>query len=321
MTTPVIIEAAINGATTRPRTERPDDRGRDRGRRAAVIDAGAAIVHAHCDPVSGPDDEVAERYLARSGWCGRSDRTRSLYPTANFSAGGISFGHLGPLAEAGLRIGLLDPGSVNFGRMGDDGLPTGSFVYQNSFDRIKEVFAYHDELGLGPSLAIYEPGFLYTTLLYQRRGKLPRGAMVKFYLSTERGLERRAVRAATDRRRARRLPRPPGRHADPVGGVGRRWRPRPLRHRAHRAGARRPPPPRAGVLRWRPAADERRARRGSRRAGGGGRSSTGVVHRSGAHTRPSPVAPTSRTEQEVPRWRWGARSRTCARNCSPRPTR
>ena len=72
--------------------------------------------------------------------------------------------------------------------MGDDGLPTGSFVYQNSFDRIKEVFAYHDELGLGPSLAIYEPGFLYTTVLYQRRGKLPRGAMVKFYLSTERGL-------------------------------------------------------------------------------------------------------------------------------------
>src|SRR5262249_38213921 len=34
----------------------------------------------------------------------------------------------------------------------------------------------------------YEPGFLYTTVLYWRLGKLPRGTMVKFYLSTERGL-------------------------------------------------------------------------------------------------------------------------------------
>jgi uncharacterized protein (DUF849 family) len=189
MTTPVIIEAAINGATTKATNPNVPTTAEEIAADAlAVIDAGAAIVHAHCDPVSGPDDEVAARYLDafRLVWKERPDAL--VYPTANFSAGGISFGHLGPLAEAGLRIGLLDPGSVNFGRMGDDGLPTGSFVYQNSFDRIREVFAYHDQLGLGPSLAIYEPGFLYTTVLYQRRGKLPRGAMVKFYLSTERGL-------------------------------------------------------------------------------------------------------------------------------------
>jgi 3-keto-5-aminohexanoate cleavage enzyme len=189
MTTPVIIEAAINGATTKATNPNVPTTAEEIAADAlAVIDAGAAIVHVHCDPVSGPDDEVAERYLEafRPVWDERPDAL--LYPTANFSAGGISFGHLGPLAKSGLRIGLLDPGSVNFGRLGDDGLPTGSFVYQNSFDRIKEVFAYHDELRLGPSLAIYEPGFLYVTLLYQRQGKLPRGAMVKFYLSTERGL-------------------------------------------------------------------------------------------------------------------------------------
>lgn len=189
MTKPVIIEAAINGATSKATNPNVPITAEEIAADAlAVIDAGAAIVHVHCDPVSGPDDEVAERYLEafRPVWKERPDAL--LYPTANFSAGGISFGHLGPLAKEGLRIGLLDPGSVNFGRMGDDGLPTGSFVYQNSFDTIKEVFSYHDELGLGPSLAIYEPGFLYTTVLYQRRGKLPRGAMAKFYLSTERGL-------------------------------------------------------------------------------------------------------------------------------------
>jgi uncharacterized protein (DUF849 family) len=185
----VIIEAAVNGATTKDTNPNVPITAEEIATDAlAVLAAGAAIVHVHCNPVSGPDDEVAERYLEafRPVWDERPDAL--LYPTANFSAGGISFGHLGPLAKAGLRVGLLDPGSVNFGRRDDDGLPTGSFVYQNSFDTIREVFAYHDELGLGPSLAIYEPGFLYTTVLYQRQGKLPRGAMVKFYLSTERGL-------------------------------------------------------------------------------------------------------------------------------------
>lgn len=189
MTTPVIIEAAINGATTKATNPNvPKSAAEIAADALSVIAAGAAIVHAHCDPVSGPDEEVAERYLEafRAVWTERPDAL--LYPTANFSSNRISFGHLGPLAQEGLRVGLLDPGSVNFGGRDGDGLPTGSFVYQNSFDRIKEVFAYHDELQLGPSLAIYEPGFLYTTLAYHRRGKLPRGAMVKFYLSTERGL-------------------------------------------------------------------------------------------------------------------------------------
>ena len=191
MTTPVIIEAAINGATTKATNPNVPTTAEEIAADAlAVIDAGAAIVHAHCDPVSGPDDEVAARSSTRSAWCGRSDRTRSCTrrPTSRPAA---SASATSARSEAGLRIGLLDPGSVNFGRLDDDGLPTGSFVYQNSFDRIREVFAYHDELGLGPSLAIYEPGFLYTTVLYQRRGKLPRGAMVKFYLSTERGLAAR----------------------------------------------------------------------------------------------------------------------------------
>jgi len=189
MATPAIIEATINGATTKdvnPNVPKsPDEVPADA---LAALAAGAAIVHAHCDPMGGPDDEVAELYLEafRQVWAERPDAL--LYPTINPSPDGLSFGHLKPMASEGLRVGLLDPGSVNLGRVDDDGLPTGAFVYANSFDRIREVFALHDELGLGPSLAIYEPGFLYTTLLYWRQGKLPRGTMVKFYLSTERGL-------------------------------------------------------------------------------------------------------------------------------------
>ena len=61
---PVIIEAAINGATTKATNPNVPITAEEIAADAlAVIDAGAAIVHAHCDPVSGPDDEVAERYL------------------------------------------------------------------------------------------------------------------------------------------------------------------------------------------------------------------------------------------------------------------
>lgn len=189
MTSPVIIEAAINGATSKAANPNvpitPDEIAADALR---CIDAGAAIIHAHCNPVGGPDDEVAERYLEgfRPVWAKRPDAL--LYPTVNFGAGGLSFGHLPIMAKEGLRVGLLDPGSVNLGRLGDDGLPTSAFVYANSFDRIGEVFRLHDEHGLGPSLAIYEPGFLRTTLAYWRQGKLPAGTMIKLYLAEERGL-------------------------------------------------------------------------------------------------------------------------------------
>jgi 3-keto-5-aminohexanoate cleavage enzyme len=185
---PVIIEAAINGATKKERNPNvpisPEEIAADA---LACLDAGAAIVHAHCDPPGGPDGEVAERYLAgfRPVWASRPDAL--LYPTVNFGAGGLSFGHLPILREEGLRVGLLDPGSVNLGALGPDGLPAGAFVYANSFDRIAEVFALHGSLGLGPSLAIYEPGFLRATIAYWRAGRLPAGTMIKLYLAEDRG--------------------------------------------------------------------------------------------------------------------------------------
>src|SRR5690349_8215894 len=188
MVTPVIIEAAINGATTKAANpnvpKSPEEIAADA---LACIAAGAAVIHAHCDPAGGPDDEVAERYLQgfRPVWAERPDAL--LYPTINFKDG-LSFGPLPIMAKEGLRVGLLDPGSVNLGRAGADGLPAGAFVYANSFDRIHEIFALHEELGLGPSLAIYEPGFLRTTLAYWRAGRLPAGTMIKLYLCEDRGI-------------------------------------------------------------------------------------------------------------------------------------
>ncbi|MBL8778032.1 MAG: 3-keto-5-aminohexanoate cleavage protein [Acidimicrobiales bacterium] len=83
---------------------------------------------------------------------------------------------------------MLDPGSVNLGGRDADGLPKGAFVYANDFDAIAAAMALHDEHRLGPSFAVYEPGFLRTILAWWEAGRLPAGSMIKFYLSTDQGL-------------------------------------------------------------------------------------------------------------------------------------
>jgi uncharacterized protein (DUF849 family) len=187
--TPVIIEAAINGLTSKkrnpnvPRT--PEEICADA---LASIEAGAAIIHNHIDRVGISEAEAADRYL--EGWrpvlAVRPDAL--LYPTVHFGAR-TSYEHLVPLAESGLlRIGLTDPGSVNLGGVDGQGVPEGGIVYANSFDTIARAFQICAEHRLGPSLAIYEPGFLRTALAWWRAGRLPVGAMIKLYFCTDRGL-------------------------------------------------------------------------------------------------------------------------------------
>jgi uncharacterized protein (DUF849 family) len=96
---------------------------------------------------------------------------------------------MAPLTDkGGLRIGIIDPGSVNLGGCDEDGLPAApGFVYANSFGDIRHQADLCRELGLGPSMAIFEPGWLRTALLYWRAGKLPQGAMIKLYFGGEAG--------------------------------------------------------------------------------------------------------------------------------------
>ena len=86
-----------------------------------------------------------------------------------------------------LRIGVVDPGSTNLGAPDADGLPVG-VVYANEYAHIRECFASCGAHGLGPALAIYEPGWLRTTLAFHRAGRLPAGAMVKLYFGGDYGL-------------------------------------------------------------------------------------------------------------------------------------
>jgi 3-keto-5-aminohexanoate cleavage enzyme len=167
--TPVIIEAAINGAN--PDAPRLPHEITETA--LACFDAGAAIVHNHIDMFGDPT-EAAARY--REGWepvlARRPDAL--LYPTIN-GVGPVEerYSHITPLAETiGLRIGVIDPGSVNLGA---------GFAYVNSGADIEYQWDLCDRHHLVPGMSIFEPGFLRAALSYWRAGKLPAGTMLRFY--------------------------------------------------------------------------------------------------------------------------------------------
>lgn len=180
---PLIIEAALNGGTPKSRQphtpKTPQEIAADC---LACLEAGAGVLHTHIDGYGATGDVAAERYW--EGWAPvlAQQPETVIYATV---AGGKTpeerFGHYRQLAARGMRMGALDPGSVNLATHGADGLPGKAFVYQTTYDDIAALTALLDEERLGPSIAIYEPGWLRATLAYHRAGRLPKGAFVKFY--------------------------------------------------------------------------------------------------------------------------------------------
>ena len=57
------------------------------------------------------------------------------------------------------------------------------YVYTNSPNDIRIMMGECERLGLGPSTAIFEPGFLRVVLAAWEKGSLPAGTMIKFYFS------------------------------------------------------------------------------------------------------------------------------------------
>ncbi len=184
---PVVLEVAVNGVTTpevNPAVPREPAAIADEALRC--LEAGAAIVHTHThDPFRAPE-AATELYLEayRPVLAERPDAI--LYPTM-----GIGdtieqrYGHHDLLAaEGAIRQGLLDPGSVNLGSVpADGGAPAFDYVYANPLSHVHHEVEACRRLRLGPSIAIFEPGFLRVILAYHRAGRLPAGALVKFYFS------------------------------------------------------------------------------------------------------------------------------------------
>ncbi len=185
--TPVIIEAALNGVTSKQRNPlvptAPDELAGDA---IACIDAGATVVHTHAHDMAATPAEAAAIYAAAYAPVIDARPGAILYPTTGLGPTiDVRYGHVPLLAAQHLiRAAFVDTGSVNLGGTGRDGLPPASdYVYTNTFADIRYKFDVCERLGLGPSISIFEPGFLRVVVAYARAGKLPRGSLVKFYFS------------------------------------------------------------------------------------------------------------------------------------------
>ncbi|MFN0147411.1 MAG: 3-keto-5-aminohexanoate cleavage protein [Dehalococcoidia bacterium] len=187
---PLIIEAAINGATPKTRNPNvPRSPAEIAGDALACLEAGASIVHNHNDEMLLTPDGVhaAAPYIEawRAILAERPDAL--LYPT--MGGGGPHttierrYAHIPALAEAGvMRLGLIDPGSVNRGPLDRDGLPMATdLTYINTLKDTRHMVEMCEKHRLGPSVSCFEPGFVRTAVRYAQAGRLPAGALIKFY--------------------------------------------------------------------------------------------------------------------------------------------
>ncbi len=183
---PVIIEVALNGATSPQRNPNaPQTQEALVAAALRCIEAGASIVHTHAPDIRVGGSAGAQLYLEHFAPVHERFPDAILYPTLVFGATiEEKTSHIEPLASAfPLRLGFVDPGSVNLGPTDEDGLPLPvGFVYTNSPADIAYKFELCRRLRLGPGMAIFEPGFLRHALAWHRAGRLPPGAFLRFYL-------------------------------------------------------------------------------------------------------------------------------------------
>ena len=193
--TPVIIEAAINGTTSRdrnpsvPRT--PEEIAEEAIR---CIEAGASIIHNHNDdPVL---DMVTKAHAAGpyvEAWRPVLERHPGVFLYPTMTGGGPHttleerYGHIPKIAEAGvLRMGIVDPGSVNLGGFDADGAPSASeIVYLNSAADIRHMVDTCTALGVPVSFSIFDGSFMRTAVAYIRSGRIRHGGQIKIFFGSD----------------------------------------------------------------------------------------------------------------------------------------
>jgi uncharacterized protein (DUF849 family) len=183
----VIIEAALNGITSRRHNPKVPVTADELATAAiACIDAGATVVHTHSSDPTAPAADRAQEYASCYHAVLAERPGTILYPTTGIGASVADrYAHVGMLAsERVIRATFIDPGSVNLGGTGTDGLPPPlEYVYANTFADIRYAFDLARQHQLGPSIAIFEPGFLQVVLAYHEAGALPPGTLVKLYFA------------------------------------------------------------------------------------------------------------------------------------------
>jgi 3-keto-5-aminohexanoate cleavage enzyme len=176
---PVIVEAAINGNTTKsvnPAVPRSPVEIAECA--LECLDRGAAIVHNHNDEpnVGGPARHDPAPYLEAWSEVLAHHPKALLHPTVRGRSDDAPiedrYSHLTALHDAGmLPMASADPGIVSIG----------PFVYGNTSSDTSYMFEWCRTRDLPVHVSVFEPGFLRVVLAHQQAGTLPRRVKVQLY--------------------------------------------------------------------------------------------------------------------------------------------
>jgi 3-keto-5-aminohexanoate cleavage enzyme len=192
---PVILEAAINGTTTRERNPHVPRTPAEIAREAiACIEAGASIIHNHNDdPVIDMVTPAHDAAPYLEAWAPVLERHPDalLYPT--MTGGGSHtnvarrYAHLEEIARAGLlRLGIVDPGSVNLDVFEADGAPSASeVVYLNSGADVRFMVDTCTRLEVPISFSIFDGSFMRAAVAYVRSGRIRFGGQIKIFFGSD----------------------------------------------------------------------------------------------------------------------------------------
>jgi hypothetical protein len=181
---PVVIEAALNGMTTRarnPHVPRTVDEIVDSG--LACVDAGASILHNHNDEPNfgGATRHCAEPYLAAWRRLLQRHPRLLLHPTTAGATPDSTveerFAHVTELHEAGvLGLGTCDAGTIAIAFTGEDAGPPVALseTFGNTARDVEWALGWFKERELPVHVSIFEPGMLRLILAHHRAGSLPR---------------------------------------------------------------------------------------------------------------------------------------------------
>ena len=196
--TPVILEVAINGSTTKKvNPAAPETTAEIAEEMNKCLDAGATIIHAHSNHPSENVPEAIHAYVDAFTPVRKKHPYGIIYPTANFDPAvyhknrtvwppEIQSGHYRPLAKAGLaNMILLDTGVVPLAVYDKNGMiPEKGFWWYGFWPGDnKIVIDTCNELGCGASISVFEPGWMKNVVAMARTGTLPAGSKLNIYFA------------------------------------------------------------------------------------------------------------------------------------------
>lgn len=185
----VMIEAAINGNAMRKLNPHipysPEEIAADA---IATCKAGAALVHFHVrDPETGKWVQDVP-YYSEVYRRARRGCEALMWPTFPFGDDPAKrFSHFIELSKDAATkpdLGAGDMGSVNLVAYdpASKKVQNENFVYCNSYETIRYFLTKSRELGLRPTLQIFDASFLRAALVFLDQGILTEPLLLKFYL-------------------------------------------------------------------------------------------------------------------------------------------